>query len=62
MKKLLMVVAILGIITVSGSVFYYYVLFLPKQAVKAQEDTDAIRRALAPTPQEAEEYMRLWGF
>jgi len=59
MKKLLMFVAILGIITISGSVFYYYVIFLPKQ-------TTEIRKAVAPTPQEfqsqLDEYIKAWGF
>jgi flagellar basal body-associated protein FliL len=62
MKKLLMIVAILGVVTISGSVFYYYVLFLPKQTAKTQENMDAMRKAVAPTPKEAREYMKAWGF
>ena len=43
MKNLLIFVIIIGIIIVSGTVFYNYV-YLP------QQDISAIRRVIAPTP------------
>lgn len=50
MKKFLILISIIGIIVVSGSVFYYYIIFLPGQATKSQEDISAIRNVIAPTP------------
>lgn len=50
MKELLMLTAIFGIIFICGSVFYYYVVFLPEQESRSQKDIEAIRNVIAPPP------------
>lgn len=50
MKSLLILTAIFGIIFISGSVFYYFVIFLPEQESQSQKDIEAIRNVIAPPP------------
>jgi uncharacterized protein HemX len=52
MKNVLMASAAVALLIIAGSVAYYFVLFLPQQQSQSQKDISAIRRAVAPTPQE----------
>lgn len=45
-------IATLSLLVVSGSIFYYLVIFLPQQNIKNQEDINAIRKVVAPTPEQ----------
>ena len=38
-----------AILLASGSLFYYYVYFLPLQNIQSQQDINAIRSIIAPT-------------
>lgn len=40
----------LAILLACGSVFYYYSVFLPQQNIRGQQDINAIRNVIAPTP------------
>lgn len=45
MKNFLIVISVIAIITIAGSVFYYFVVFLPQQSqkpIKAQLDTKSL--------------------
>jgi hypothetical protein len=48
MKNFLIIVAVIGILGASASVSYYYLVFLPKQSTKSEQDTSN-RKTLAPT-------------
>ncbi len=48
MKKII----IFAVLLASGSLFYYYVLFLSQQNIKSQQDINAIRNVIAPSPEQ----------
>jgi len=52
MRTFLLSVITIAILVASGSVAYYYVVFLPQQNLKSQEDLSAIRSVVAPTPEQ----------
>ncbi len=46
MKNLLMLSTIIGVLLVSGSIFYHYVIFLPEQARGEDEKESEALKAL----------------
>jgi len=46
------IIVAFALIVVSGSLFYYYVYFLPQQNLNSQEDIKAIRSVIAPTQEQ----------
>ncbi|OGZ95407.1 MAG: hypothetical protein A2847_01455 [Candidatus Sungbacteria bacterium RIFCSPHIGHO2_01_FULL_50_25] len=46
------IIVAFALIVVSGSLFYYYVYFLPRQNINSQQDIKAIRNVIAPTQEQ----------
>jgi|SRR3989338_2280469 len=49
MKNFLITLAVL---VAGGSIFYYFVIFMPRQNTQSQQDINAIRSVIAPTAEQ----------
>jgi uncharacterized membrane protein (DUF106 family) len=50
MKKTLFLLTIVSLAVITASVASYYLIILPRQNTQSQEDINAIRNVIAPTP------------
>ena len=61
MKNFLMFAAGIGILIISSSIAYYFVILMPQQHAQTQKELSDIRRAIAPTQPEMEQQLASWA-